>query len=365
MMKASKTNHPTTRKDAVRNYITQHVPGAHLNFIHRQTLASDWNSLIRAGCRITLRQFAAKHGLKYETWRREYHRGAAGVAVPDPKDRRRRKYAEYDPFKAQDEINENNANKGTRMLVTNQMAFLFKRHVIDEKLSPYDALCHMKKEMPGQHIPCLSTWYKHINAGDVDVRHGETPYHPSRKPKGPKPHPAMTVPGRLTLDDRPAGATRRSRFGHYEMDTVVSSTNGTGGLLVLVDRKSRRYVIEKLEHVTQDDVVAALRRMIARKALGKVRSITTDNGCEFLDPGKIKAVVGCNVYYTRAYASWEKGSVENCNRFVRRWYPKGTDFGKCTRADMHRLERVINSIHRRLLDGKTAYEYDTAYAKAA
>jgi len=105
--------------------------------------------------------------------------------------------------------------------------------------------------------------------------------------------------------------------------------------------------------------------MIARKVLGKVRSVTTDNGCEFLDPGKIKTVVGCNIYHTRAYASREKGSVENCNRFVRRWYPKGTDFGKCTRADMHRLERVINSIHRRLLGGKTAYEYDTAFANAA
>ena len=365
MMKAAKQNHPTTRKDAMRNYTTQHVPGAHLNFNQRQTLASDWNAIIRAGCRITLRQFAAKHGLRCETWRREYLRGATGEAVPDARDRRRRKYAEYDPFKAQDAINENNAKKGTRMLVTNQMAFLFRRHVLEERLSPYDAVCRMKEELPGQHIPCLSTWYKHINAGDVGVRHGETPYHPSRRPKGPKPHPAMTVPGRLTLDDRPAGAKRRSRFGHYEMDTVVSSTKGTGGLLVLIDRRSRRYVIELLAHVTQDEVVAALKRMLARKAVGKVLSITTDNGCEFLDPGKIKAVVGCNVYYTRAYASWEKGSVENCNRFVRRWYPKGTDFGKCTAADMHRLERVINSIHRKLLDGLTAYQYDTAYAKAA
>ncbi len=365
MMKVTKPSHRSRRKDAMRYYTTQHVPGTFLTFEQRQTLASDWNAIVRAGCRVTLRQFAAKHGLKYETWRREYLRGATGAAVPDAKDRRRRKYAEYDPFMAQDKINDNNANKGTKMIVTNQMAFLFKRHVVDEKLSPYDAICRMKEEMPGQRIPCLSTWYKHINAGDVGVRYGETPYHPSRKPKGPKPHPAMTVPGRLTLDDRPAGANRRSRFGHYEMDTVVSSTNGTGGLLVLVDRKSRRYVIELLAHVTQDEVVAALKRMVARKALGNVRSITTDNGCEFLDPEKIKATVGCNVYYTRAYASWEKGSVENCNRFVRRWYPKGTDFGKCTTADMHRLERVINSIHRKLLDGKTAYEYDTAYARAA
>jgi IS30 family transposase len=105
--------------------------------------------------------------------------------------------------------------------------------------------------------------------------------------------------------------------------------------------------------------------MIARKAINNAISITTDNGCEFLDPDKIKSIVGCNVYYTRAYASWEKGSIENCNKFVRRWYPKGTDFGKCTNAQMHHLEKVINSIHRKLLDGKTAYEYDTAYNKAA
>ena len=305
------------------------------------------------------------HGLKPETWRREYHRGAIGIAIPDPKDRRRRKYSEYDPFAAQDKINENNDNKGTKMLVTNQMASIFKKHVIDEKLSPYDAVCLMKKELPDVRIPCLSTWYNHINAGDIGVMYGQTPYHPNRKPKGPKPHPAKTVPGRLTLNDRPAGANKRSRFGHYEMDTVVSSAKGKGGLLVLVDRKSRRYVIELIDHVTQEDVVKAIKRMIARKALGRIRSISTDNGCEFLNPEKIKDAAGCNVYYTRAYASWEKGSVENCNRFVRRWYPKKTDFSRCTRGEMHQLEKVINSIHRRIFNGKTAYEYDTAYSKSA
>ena len=350
----------------MRKYITQHAPGTFLNFEHRLTLAADWNELIRAGCRVTIRQFAVKHGLRPETWRREYNRGATGVSVTDPNDRRRRKYAEYDPMIAQDKINENNANKGTKMLVTNQMAFLFRKHVIDEKLSPYDAVCIMTKELPNQHIPCVSTWYKHINANDIGVPYGSTPYHPDKRNRGgPKPHPAKTVPGRLQIDDRPAGSENRSRFGHYEMDTVVSSTNGTGGLLVLVDRKSRRYVIELIDHLTQDDVIKALKRMVRRGVLGKVRSITTDNGCEFLDPDKIKAVVGCNIYYTRAYASWEKGSVENCNRFVRRWYPKGTDFSKCTRSEMHKLEKVINSIHRKMFNGLTAYEYDTTYAAAA
>ena len=365
MMKVTKPIHQQ-RKDAVRKYITQHAPGTFLTFEQRLTLAADWNELIRSGCRVTIRQFATKHGLRPETWRREYNRGATGVAVPDPKDRRRRKYAEYDPMAAQDKINENNANKGAKMLVTNQMAFLFRKHVLDEKLSPYDAVCIMAKEMPGQHIPCVSTWYKHINANDIGVPYGSTPYHPDKRNRsGPKPHPAKTVPGRLQIEDRPAGSKNRSRFGHYEMDAVVSSTNGTGGLLVLVGRKSRRYVIELIDHVTQGDVIKALRRMVKRGVLGKVRSITTDNGCEFLDPDKIKAVVGCNVYYTRAYASWEKGSVENCNRFVRRWHPKGTDFGRCARGEMHKLEKVINSIHRKMFNGLAAYEYDTACAASA
>ena len=168
MMKVTKPIHQQ-RKDAVRKYITQHAPGTFLTFEQRLTLAADWNELIRAGCRVTIRQFATKHGLRPETWRREYNRGATGVAVPDPKDRRRRKYAEYDPMAAQDKINENNANKGAKMPVTNQMAFLFRKHVLDEKLSPYDAVCIMAKEMPGQHMPCVSTWYKHINANDIGV----------------------------------------------------------------------------------------------------------------------------------------------------------------------------------------------------
>ena len=107
-MKATKPKHLPTGKDTVRKYTIQHESGTFLTFRQRQILAADWNGLIRTGRRITVRQFAAMHGLKPETWRREYHRGAIGIAIPDPKDRRRRKYSEYDPFAAQDKINENN-----------------------------------------------------------------------------------------------------------------------------------------------------------------------------------------------------------------------------------------------------------------
>ena len=93
--------------------------------------------------------------------------------------------------------------------------------------------------------------------------------------------------------------------------------------------------------------------------------MTTDNGCEFLSQERLDRAFKAETYYTRAYASYEKGAVENCNRLVRRWYPKGTDFNQLTRRQFRRLEDWINTIHRESLNGETAYAYDSRLAKAA
>ena len=65
----------------MRDYAIQHVPGTFLTFEQRQTLAADWSTTIGAGCRATIRQLVARHGLRPETWHREYHRSATGAAV--------------------------------------------------------------------------------------------------------------------------------------------------------------------------------------------------------------------------------------------------------------------------------------------
>ena len=178
-------------------------------------------------------------------------------------------------------------------------------------------------------------------------------------------HEARTVPGRRQLRDRPQAANEAKELGHYEMDTVVSKSGTRGGLLVMLDRCSRRYVIEHLNHINQDEVVRAIRRMKARRALPTVRSVTTDNGCEFLSQERLDRAFRAETYYTRAYASYEKGAIENCNRLVRRWYPKGTDFNQLTRRQIRQLEDWINTIHRESLNGETAYAYDSRLAKAA
>ena len=131
---------------------------------------------------------------------------------------------------------------------------------------------------------------------------------------------------------------------------------------MLVERHSRFYIMEKIDAISQDAVAHALHRMLRSGTMKKVLSITTDNGSEFLDSDRLTHVLGkhhpeASIYYTHAYASWEKGSVENTNRMARRWYPKGTDFSRVAKERVKALQDFINSIARKTsLKGKTAHE---------
>ena len=68
------------------------------------------------------------------------------------------------------------------------------------------------------------------------------------------------------------------------------------------------------------------------------------------------------VYYAHAYCAWEKGSVENANRHIRRFFPKGTNFINVTRKQVEHVQKFINSIPRHKLEGEDANE---VYLKAS
>lgn len=356
MIESSKNN--MQKRSTVRKYNIHHAPGEAITPEQRQMLARDWNKLVREGKKPSHREFARTHGLPYPTWRREFNRGKTGETVPDPKNPSRRTYAEYSAEIAQEKINESVANRGPKMKFTNQINERFTYWVKTEKRSPFDARLHLVEEFGEDKVPCVRTFYNHIEHGDCGVHYGETPYQPSRKrKKKTKAHFAKTCPEHLSIKDRPKEADERSEAGHFEMDTVVSCLGALGGLLVVIDRMTREYFIELVAHISQEEILAALGRMKARGVFAGIKSMSTDNGCEFLDANAIAKLLGCKVFYTRAFASYEKGSVENCNRIVRRWYPKGTDFSACPHADIVRLENTINDIHRLSLGGLTASEY--------
>ena len=343
----------------MRKATIHHVPGQHLTFEQRQAIEDMYNLNLGKPKKekLSQRAMARALGLPHSTLWREVKRGL----LERPSIRDEKEVIEYSAWKAQDGIDEGAGNKGPPMRMTNGLARQLKKKIKDERKSPNHARAELVAEGCA-YVPSLSSIYNHIERGDIGVEHGETPYHPSdRRKRGDPVRRAFKMPGNLSIEERP-DISRRDEFGHWEMDCIVSGVGGKGGLLALVERKTRMYLILRLKRITQAAVLHALGALIRSGGMKTVASITTDNGGEFIDSHGIEALFAkldktVKVYYTHAYAAWEKGSVENANRHVRRFHPKGTDFSRLTQGQVAQLQDFINSIPRPYsLGGLTAHE---------
>ncbi len=139
----------------------------------------------------------------------------------------------------------------------------------------------------------------------------------------------------------------------------------------MVDRLTRETLLFKIGRQTQSAVVRRLNGL--ERKLGqsgfreKFKSFTVDNGSEFIDWksleesvfGKVKRT---EVYYCNAYCSWERGSNENLNGFIRYFIPKGTKLKDIREQEIKELEQFINKYPRKILDGYSAENFPQAAA---
>ena len=139
---------------------------------------------------------------------------------------------------------------------------------------------------------------------------------------------------------------------------VVGKQGTKPVILTLVERKTRKSLYVLMKNRTQNEVVAAIKRL--RRRVGgdfteAWKTITADNGSEFLNSEAIKKAAKCSeVYYAHPYSSWERGSNENANGIIRRFFPKGTDFSKIRLEEIQAVEDWMNDYPRRILGGISA-----------
>jgi len=164
-----------------------------------------------------------------------------------------------------------------------------------------------------------------------------------------------------SITERPQEADDREEQGHWEIDLVVGKKGTKPVILTLVERKSRKSLYVLAKNKTQKEVARALRK--ARRKVGGnfddvFKTITADNGSEFLDSTAIKKAAKCDeVYYAHPYSSWERGSNENGNRILRRFVPKGMDIGTLTDSALQQIEDWVNNYPRKLLGYKSANQF--------
>ena len=274
----------------------------------------------------------------------------------------------YNPDEAHRKYRRNLEKKGAGLKIGNdlQLADYLEKKVIDDGYSPAAALASIKLE--GKTFStsiCVSTFYSYITKGVFRfLTNADLPEKPKKKRTYKKVKTMKRPPRGDSIEKRPAEVDTRETVGDWEMDTVYSSKEGEKDtLLVMTERKSRIPIMELMPDRTRESVIAALdrieRRFGSRRFRQIFRTITVDNGGEFADVEGLERSALCKkkrtkVYFCHPYSSYERGSNENENKMIRRHFPKGTDFGKVTAAEVKRAERWIARYPRKILGWKTS-----------
>ena len=175
-----------------------------------------------------------------------------------------------------------------------------------------------------------------------------------RKASGKHQTKATNIKNRVSIHERPKEADGM-RFGDWEMDLIVDKDQNA--ILTLVERSSDRFLMEKLRHGKQAMPLARTvwRLLLPYKGEG-LKTITTDNGPEFAAHEWIARKLNVQVYFTDSYSSWQKGNIENTNKLIRQYIPKGTDISQVTDKKIAMIQNKINKRPREKLNFMTPNE---------
>jgi IS30 family transposase len=230
--------------------------------------------------------------------------------------------------------------------------------------SPYSALKLLEHDTALQ-TPilriCTKTLYNYIHSGYIPgLTALDLPDRGKRRKRAyRRVRLAQNNQSGRSIEERPAEIALRTTFGHWEIDCVEGKSGTREALLVLSERMTRHELIFKLKRKTQDEVKRVLdgleRDYGIRRFRRIFRSLTCDNGCEFLNQSYLEKSVGkgnrTKVYYCHPYAAYERGTNENINRMIRRFIPKGTNIGSYSKKQIQQIQDRINSTPRLVLEG--------------
>lgn len=271
------------------------------------------------------------------------------------------KITKYNPDEAHRLYKENLKAKGAPLKIGKDFKFAnyIEEKIITEDYSPAAVLGAVKQEDKKFSTSiCVSTLYSYIEKGVfAQLTADNLPVKGKKKKKNKKVKSVKRPPKGESIEKRPEEIDKRETFGHWEGDTVYSGKETSKkALFVLTERLTREEIIEPIKDRTSRSVVEAMNKIERRygEDFKKIfLTITVDNGSEFSDVERLeKSTLSdekrTQFYYCHPYRSSERGSNENQNKFIRRKYPKGTDFGTVSAKEIKELEKWINNYPRKI-----------------
>lgn len=247
---------------------------------------------------------------------------------------------EYKAKLAQSKYEKRQKEKPKRLYFTQKMR-IYVESKIRQEYSPEQIVGECKR----LGIACVSIerLYQHIwedkaRGGNLHT-HLRNQGRKYRKRGSEKDKRGILV-GRVDIDERPKIVESRERFGDLELDTIVGK-NHQGGLVSINDRMTG---LIKIRLITAKDAAQVEEKIVQSLDEWKpfLYTLTSDNGKEFANHKSISDTLNVDFFFAKPHHPWERGSNENCNRLVRQYFPKGTDFSTITDDDVQKIEEKIN-----------------------
>ena len=222
--------------------------------------------------------------------------------------------------------------------------------LVEEDWSPRQISGYLKRE--GVNIS-HERIYKSIrsdHSGELKkhCRHKMKYLHHVHKPKVAAGR--TLIPDRVPIQNRPLEADGK-RFGDWEMDLVVGKAQRSA-VLTIIERSTNIFMQTKVKSKRPEDVEKAVLRLLLPYK-DYVLTITTDNGIEFRNHRRIAKRLDTTVYFTDPYCSWQKGAIENMNKLLRQYFPKGTDFNLVSQHELDKIQYKLNRRPREKLNFST------------
>lgn len=252
----------------------------------------------------------------------------------------------YDPKKAQHKAyvrRKYSKYQGMKIVSHEKLQIFVDKKLYDDQ-SPENISGRVKKHE--KHLPFVSkdSIYRYIKS----TYGRRIEYHRSKRKRrrwNRRQRVLEKLKDRKSIDQRPNIIEKRSRIGDAESDFMVSGKSGKGIILNVTDRKSRNTFLERIVTVTIKNVHRAFLKI--KKRFPELTTITTDNDLLLRMHKELEKLLGVTIYFCHAYSSWEKGTVENSNKYVRRDIPKGTDISTYSSQFIRSIEHKMN---RRIMD---------------
>jgi IS30 family transposase len=212
-----------------------------------------------------------------------------------------------------------------------------------------------KRRASGETFVCFKTIYRWLYDGRLAKGEVKLLRH-----KGKRRKPLETR-GRFLIgkpiSQRPKAVKSREEFGHWKLDTVVSSRGKSRACAAtFIERKTRMYLAVKMPDRTAHSMEIAFGVAAGQFPQGAFLTATTDRGKEFACYASLEFTHGVDVYFADPYSSWQRGSNENGNGLLREFFPKGRDLAEVSDQELAHALHLINHRPRKCLGWKSAHE---------